>query len=195
MIKNILILLVLLAAAFLISVYYKKSSIKLENNRVVLNVKDKSVFLDYNLKKSENLTFSNLNIVQKELNLKGKIAFLEVATADALYQFSGKTEFVVKTVFEAKKMNRIFSINGLEAIEVVLKNDKVLNLFVDDNDMKELTFFYGLPTDIFIKTVERLQGREAKLLYQENIEALANAKSHWSVVHNDIDGVMESIDY
>jgi archaellin len=186
---------VLLAAAFLITVYYKKSSIKLENNRVIINVKDKSVFLDYNLKKSENVTFSNLNIVQKELDLNGQTAFLEIATADALYQFSGKTEFIVKTVFEAKKINKIFSINGLKAIEVVLKNDKVLNLFVDDNDMKTLTFFYGLPTDIFLKTVERLQGRESKLLYQKNIEPLAHAESHWSVVHNDIDGVMESIDY
>jgi len=190
-----MILVLLFAVAFLINIYYKKSSIKLVNNQVILNVKDKTVLLDYSLKKSDKITFSNLNIVQKKLNLKENSVFLELATVDSLYEFNSKSENIVKVIFEAKEINKIFSINGLTAMEVVLKNGKVMNLFVEDNDMTNLTFFYGLPTDTFRKTVERLQGIEAKLLYQNSIEPLHNPATHWSVEHNDIDGVIQAIDY
>jgi len=195
MIKNIMILVLLFAVAFLINIYYKKSSIKLDNDKLILNVKDKSIFLDYTLKKSENLTFSNLNVTIKKLALTGSNTFFEIATADSLYEFTGNRELIVKTIFEAEKINEIFSINGLSAIEVVLKNDKVVNLFVEENDIKELIFFYGLKTDLFIKTVKRLQGKDVKLLYQESVKTLLEPATHWSVQHNDIGGVIQSVDY
>jgi archaellin len=195
MIKNIMIIVLLSAVAFLINIYYKKSSIKLENNRVILNVKDKSIFLDYSLEESGNLTFSNVNILQKKLNLKGNSTFLEVVTADALYELNENGEFIVKTIFEAKKINTIFSINGLRAMEVVLRNERVINLFMENNYRKELIFFYGLSTNSFIKSIEKLQTREATLLYQNSIDSLSKPVTHWGVEHNDIDGVVQSIDY
>jgi len=194
MIKNIMIIMVFFAAAFLINIYYKKSSIVLKDNRVVLNVKDKSLFLDYSLEKSESLTFSNVNIAQKKLKIEGNSIFFEVATVDSMYEFNRNLELVVRKTFEAKKLNKIFSVNGLIAMEVVLKNDKTFNLFVEESGIDNLKFFYGIPTDIFKRIVKKLQGRDANLLYQNSMESLSKPISHWSVKHNDLDGVIQAID-
>jgi hypothetical protein len=196
MIKNIIIFIVFIATVFLINNYYKRSSLTFKDNRIILKVKEKSVLFDYNLLYSQNLSFSNINIVQsKLLSKKGNNSYFEVATTEALYEFNQQTEEVVKTIFEAKKLNSICTINGIRAIQVILKNSEIINLFVDDNDMKELKFFYGLPTKVFAQTVEKLQGLEVKLLDDGRIVQLKEPMSRWNVKHHDIDGVISSIDY
>ena len=196
MIKKIIILIVFLATVFLINNAYKRSSLNFENNQIKLKMREKSVVFEYNLLDSKDVTFSNVHIVQKKLlSLTGSIAYFEVATTEALYEFNQQTEDVVKIIFEAKKTDTLCSINGVRAMQVILKNSEVLNMFIDDNDMKELKIFYGFSTDIFLKTVERLQGLEVNTLYKGRVHQLLHPMSKWNVEHNDIDGVISSIDH
>jgi hypothetical protein len=195
MIKNTLILIFFLAFTFVITIYYKKSSIKLEGDRVVLNVKDKSVLFDYTLVKLETLSFSNLDIVQKELKIKGRTLLFELARADALYSFNSDTKFIVKSIFEAKKINYLFSINGLSAMELVLEDDSVVNLFVEESEGKELKFLYGFSSNSFREAVEKLGNFKTQLLYQDRLGELKKRVTHWNIKHINIDAVVESIDY
>ena len=196
MIKKIIILIVFLATVFLINNAYKRSSLIFEDNKIKLKMREKSVVFEYNLLDSKDVTFSNVHILQKKLvSPTGSIAYFEVARTEALYAFNQQTEEVVKIIFEAKKIDTLCSINGVRAIQVILKNSDVINLFVDDNDMKELKLFYGFSTNIFLKTVERLQGLEVNTLYKGRVHKLFHPMSKWNVEHNDIDGVISSIDH
>jgi len=196
MIKKILILIVFIATIFLINNYYKRSSLNFKDNKIILKVKEKMLTFPYTLVESKNVTFSNINILQSQLICpKGNRAYYEVATIDGLYEFNQQTEQIVKTLFNAKKLNSICSINGIRAIQVVLENSEVINLFIDDNDMKELKLFYGLTTEIFTKTVEQLQGLEVKVLEKGVLTEPLEAMTQWNVKHNDIDGIISSIDY
>lgn len=196
MIKNILILIVFIAAIFLINNHYKRSVLDFKENKITLMVKEKTVAFPYTLSISKNITFSNVNITQNKLVCpKGNSAYYEVATTESLYEFSQQTEQVVQTLFDAKKLNIICSINGIRAIQVVLKNDKVINLFIDDNDMKKLKIFYGLSTETFAQTVERLQGLEVKMLEKGVLVKLLEPMTKWSVKHNDFDGIIQSSDH
>lgn len=196
MIKNIIILIVFIATVFLINNYYKQSVLDFKDNKITLNVKEKRLTFPYTLISSENITFSNVNIVQNKLVCpKGNSAYYEVATTESLYEFNQQTEQVVQTLFDAKRLNTICSINGIRAIQVVLKNDEVINLFIDDNDMKELKLFYGLSTETFAQTVEKLQGLEVKILEKGVLVKLLEPMTKWSVKHNDFDGIIQSIDH
>jgi len=196
MIKNIIIFIVFLATIFLIHNYYKRSSLNLKENTIVLKVKEKMLIFDYIFLKSKNLSFTNINILQNKLrNKEGNVIYFEIATAEPLYEFNQKTEEVVKILFEAKRLYPICSINGVRAIQVVLENDKIINLFVDDNDMKELKFFYGLSTNFFIQTIEKLQGLEVKVFEKNEIFPLTDPVSQWNITHHDIDGIIYSTDY
>lgn len=196
MIKKILILIVFIATLFLINNHYKRSSLNFKDNKIILKVKEKMLTFPYTLVESKNIIFSNVNIVQSQLVCpKGNRAYYEVATLEGLYEFNQQTEALVKTLFDAKKLNTICSINGIRAIQVVLQNGEVINLFIDDNDMKELKFFYGLTTEIFTQTVEQLRGLEVKILEKGVMTEPLKAMTKWNIKHNDIDGLISSIDY
>ena len=138
------------------------------------------------------LTFSNLTIIQSKLS---NGAYYEVATCESLYEFNPDTSSVIKTIFEARELDELFSIGGVRAIRITLKNSQIINLFVDDNDMKELKIFYGISYDEYSKIVERILGKKFKELPVGGMLELPMAMTKWSVIHNNFDGVISSIDY
>ena len=192
MLKNIIILIVFVLAIFLLNRYYQKSSLNFKENSVVVEVKGKQVVLNYSAIKPTSEHFSNVNIERKELTIEKAKTYFEVATVESLFEFESNTNHVVSTLFEAKELKRVFSINGLVAMQVLLKNEGVLNLFVDENDRKELKFFYGLSNETFSSTIESLA--KGKVVEKE-VQALTEPMLMWSVKHIDIDGVIGSIDY
>ena len=196
MMKNILILMVVLATIFLINNHYKRSSLNFKDNKIILKVKEKTINFDYILVGSKPLIFSNINILQDQLvSQNGNRVYFETARTDALYEFNQQTESIVKTVFNVNTLNVLCSINGLRAIQITLKDREIINLFVDDNDMTELKLFYGLPTKVFAKTIEQLQGVESKELERASALELLEPMTKWTVEHHDIDGIIHSMDY
>jgi len=192
MIRNIIIIILIIVAIFLLTSYSKSSSLILSSKGVTLLVNNKTIFLEGRHVKMTPLTFSNLTIIQSKLS---NGAYYEVATCESLYEFNPDTSSVIKTIFEARELDELFSIGGVRAIRITLKNSQIINLFVDDNDMKELKIFYGISYDEYSKIVERILGKKFKELPVGGMLELPMAMTKWSVIHNNFDGVISSIDY
>jgi hypothetical protein len=121
--------------------------------------------------------------------------YYEVATCEPLYEFNQNTKDVVQTLFEAKSVDKLFSIRGLSAMRVTLGNAQVINLFIDDNDMKELKFVYGIPYEIFAPAVKKLMGKNFKEFTVGGLFELPAPMSKWNVINNDYNGIITSMDH
>ena len=191
--KNIIILTIFALAIFLLNRYYQQSSLSINDDAVVLEVKGKKVKLKYSVAKSATEHFSNVNIVQKELVIKGAKTYYEVAVIDGLYEFNHNIEEIITKLFEVKKVQKVFSIHELLAMQIITESGEAINLFVSDNDTKEFRLFYGFSNEIFSSVILTLTGIN-KLELADVIE-LNTSKTQWTVLNNDINGVISSIDY
>ncbi len=191
--KNIIILTIFALVIFLLNRYYQQSSLSINDDAVVLEVKGKKVKLKYSVAKSATEHFSNVNIVQKELVIKGAKTYYEVAVIDGLYEFNHNIEEIITKLFEVKKVQKVFSIHELLAMQIITESGEAINLFVSDNDTKEFHLFYGLSNEIFRSTILTLTGIN-KLELADVIE-LNKSKTQWTVLNNDFNGVISSIDY
>ncbi|CAA6817027.1 MAG: Unknown protein [uncultured Sulfurovum sp.] len=192
MTRNIIIVLLIITAVLLLLYYYKASSLNLDSKGVRLSVKEKTVIFETNSIKTTPITFSNVNIMQSKLS---NGSYFEIATCEPLYEFNQNTKDVIKTLFEATKVDEIFSIRGLSAMRITLKNSQVVNLFIDDNDMKELKFVYGIPYEIFSPAVKKLMGINFKEFPVGGIFELPVPITKWNVIHNNYDGIITSMDH
>jgi len=195
MIKNILILLVFISVIFLLNQYYKQSSLKLNNHTVTLLSKNSVVDLVYKKKSLTVINFSNLHINQNKLTDNESNLYYEEAKVEDLYIFNDNTEELIKTVFEAKEIKKVFALNELIGLQVIKKGGNVINLFVSDNDTQEIHMFYGLSNELFRSTIIKLSGKENSLLELKEVTPLTKFMSQWSVLYNNFDGVVSSIDY
>ncbi len=193
MIKNIIILTVFALAIFLLNRYYQQSALYFKDGVVLLEVKGKKVNLKPSAIKSTTEHFSNVNIVQKELTIEGSKSYYEVATIDGLYEFNHNIEEIITKLFETKKVQSIFSIHELDAMQIITENGEVINLFVTDNDTKEFHLLYGVSSEIFRSTILSLTG--VNKLELADVVELNKSKTQWTVLNNDFNGVISSIDY
>jgi len=193
MIKNIIILIVFALAIFLLNRYYQQSSLNFKDGMVLLEVKGKKVNLKPLAVESSIEHFSNVDIEQKELTIVKVKTYYEVATINGLYEFNYNIKEIIEVLFKSKKVQNIFSIHELDAMQVTTDSGEVINLFVTDNDTKEVHLFYGFSNEIFRSTILTLTGIE-KLELSEVLE-LSESKTQWTVLNNDFNGIISSIDY
>jgi hypothetical protein len=193
MIKNIIILIVFALAIFLLNRYYQQSSLNFKDGAVVLEVKGKKVNLKPTSIKPTSEHFSNVNIAQKELTIDGAKSYYEVASIDGLYEFNHNIEEIMVKLFDTKKVQNIFSIHELHAMQVTTNSGEVINLFVTDNDNKEFHLFYGVSNELFRSTILTLLGIDK--LELEDAVAVSEAMTKWTVLNNDFNGIIGSIDY
>jgi hypothetical protein len=78
-------------------------------------------------------------------------------------------------------------------MQVTTKSGEVVNLFVTDNDSKEFHLFYGLSNELFHSTILTLLGTDK--LELEDTVVLSKSITKWTVLNNDINGIISSIDY
>ena len=192
MLKNIIILVILAVVIFALSYFYKQSRLELRPNMVTLKVGVQDFNLSYSDKKEESQKFSNVEIKQYSLKSGDEKLFFELATIEGLYEFNYNPKEIITKLFDAKKINSIFTKNGLEALQLTLSDNQRVNMFMLQTDNKELRLFYGLSDKTFSQIVEKLVGQKV-----EPIEAskLTKPISLWSTKVNDIDGLISSIDY
>ena len=193
MIKNIIILIIFVFIVLLLNYYNQKSSLSFKNNLISIEVEGSKVqFQNYGRVKRISQHFSNVQIEQIEIRVEKNSICFETARVEPLYEFTYNTKKIVRILFDTKEIKEVFSVNGLHAMQIVLNNGEILNLLVDDNDNKELIFLYGLNNKKFNALTQKLAKSPAV-----ELEATSCMKfmSQWSVKHNDIDGMIGSIDY
>ncbi|CAA6803308.1 MAG: Unknown protein [uncultured Sulfurovum sp.] len=192
MTRNIIIALLIIIAILLLAYYYKASSLNLDSKGVTLKVKNKTFSFEATRVKTIPISFSNVNIMQSKLS---DGTYFEVASVEALYEFNQNTNDVIKILFEATKVDKVFSIKGVSAMRITLKNSQVVNLFIDDNDMKELKFVYGISHEVFSSTVKQIMGKEVEELPIGGMFELTVPITKWNIKHNDYDGIITSMDH
>ena len=193
--KNIIILTVFALAIFLLNRYYQQSSLNFKDGVITLDVKGRKVKLNPTSIKEEKRDFSNVNIVQKEFILEANKSYYEEATINGLYEFNHNIKEIVNILFEAQEVQNIFSIHALHAMQIKTKNGEVINLFITDSDTKEFHLLYGLSNKLFRSSILTLVGRdniEFKLL---DTAELNGVKTKWSLLNNNFNGLISSIDY
>jgi len=195
MIKNIIILTVFALAIFLLNRYYQQSSLNFKDGMVVLEVKGKKVNIKPSSIEVKSEHFSNADIEQKEFTVDKVKSYYEVATTQELYEFNHNIDEIIKVLFDTQKVQKIFSIHELDAMQITTKNAEVINLFVTDNDTKEFHIFYGLSNELFRSTILTLSGTDKFGFELADTLELNEAKTKWTVLNNDFNGIVGSIDY
>lgn len=192
MLKTIIILVILAAAIFALTFFYKPSRLELTPNMVILKVGTQDVNFPYGEIKKDSKSFSNVDVIQYTLTDSDEKFIFESATIEGLYEFSDAPKKIVSKLFDVKESQSIFSKNGLEALQLTLADNQKINIFVAQQNSKELQLFYGMSDSAFSKSMEKLIGRGVV-----PIEASSPTKplSQWSIEKNEMDGIVSSIDH
>lgn len=192
MTRNIIIITLLIIVIVLLAYYFKPSSLTLGPKGVTLEVKEKTFLLEGTTVKTSPLTFSNVDIMQTKLS---NGTFYELATVEALYEFNGDIKTVIKAIFEAQKVETIFSKRGVNAFQVTLKNAQVVNLFTQSTDPKELKLFYGIPYDEFVPIIKEIMKSKFEPFPVGGLLELSVPLTNWNVLKANLDNVIVSMDH
>ena len=195
MIKNILILLIFGLAIYLLSHFYKQSSMSLKEQSVLLTTKEGSEMLSYKKSSTKKESFSNVTIEKTTLTNGTEHAFYEVAQIDGLYEFNNDIEKIITLLFEAEEVHTHMSLNELKMMQLTLKDGRAVNLFVMDNDNKKIEFFYGLSSDQAMDILQKINKGITINLMLIKSDNLNESITEWSVLNNDFKGIISSIDY
>ena len=192
MFKNNIILIILASIIYALTYFYKQSKLELTPNMVTIKVETNNFNFPYSKIEKESQIFSNVDVQQYILTSKEEKLFFELATVKGLYEFNYNSKEIINKLFDVKKRNSIFTKNGLEALQLTLANNQKINMFMLQNDNKELRLFYGLSDKAFSKSIEKLVGKKVVPI---EASKLTKPISLWSTKVNDIDGIISSIDY
>ena len=195
MIKSILILITFGLGIYLINYFYKQSSMQLTEQTVLIKTKEGSSTHTFEKSMVKNENFSNVQIAQTTLMKKGVTAYYEVAEIDGLYEFNSDIKKIITTLFEAKDVHEYASLNELKMMQVTLNNGKRINLFVMDNDNKKINLFYGLSSKESMDILLQVSKNSTQNIKLKESDMVTESMTKWTVIHNDFDGIISSIDY
>lgn len=122
---------------------YEKEQLQLQVNNAHLQLHGKKL-------KQKNENFSTLFLSQQLLHLDdGSIVMYEKAQTDLEYQFDPTTPRSLAIIFDAKSMRKIYENTLLFGYQIVLQDNRVLNIIVSQMYDQELKMVYGMSTQKF----------------------------------------------
>jgi len=193
MTRNIIIAVVFILIIVLLAYYFKPSSLSLSEKGVSLQVKQKTFLLESTSVKKSAIHETHLNIMQTKLS---DGSYYEVASVEPLYEFNYNLSNIIKIIFKAEKVEEIFAIRGVSAMQVTLKNAQVINLFLEDIDQKELKIHYGIAYDVYVSYIKQIMGNEFTAVPVGGLLDLPAPMTHWDLVRADTSAeILVSIDH
>ncbi len=188
----IFILVILAAGIFALSYFFKPSRLELTPHMVILKVGEKDANYPYTVMKKETKHFSNLNVTQYIIESQGDNLIYEEAVAEGLYEFNSNPHYLLSKIFDLQDSTSLFVKNGLEALQLQLKDGTKLNLFMLQQDGSILRLLYGMSDEAFEEKVKKLTG---KTIQKQGATPLKAPITQWSEKVNGIDGVLSSTDH
>jgi len=135
------------------------STLNYNNEQLSIQRSDQNLQLHGTTLKENRENFSTLLLTQKLLRLDdGSIVMYEDARTDLQYQFDPPTTRLISVVFDAKSIIRVYATSYLYAYQLILQNDRVLNLLVSQGYDQEMQMVYGISTkklDHMLKTLDQ----------------------------------------
>ena len=124
---------------------------------LVFNFGDKSSILRSKIVSGKNLTFSTLDIRQHILeDDNNRILFYEEVFIDDDYDFKYNPLNSIIYIFNAKRATVIFDDNTVLMVQVELQQREFLNIMVQSNNVKKLSYVYGFSNYEFKKIAKEL---------------------------------------
>ncbi|WP_309497249.1 hypothetical protein [Sulfurovum sp.] len=161
----------LLSLLLLLTACSTSSTLKYENSNLNLQIEDKRIQVPSTQVKSTRENFSSLFLEQKLLRLNdGSLVMFEEAETDMQYTFNHITTRTISVVFDAIKAIKIYEKNFIYAYQLVLKDQRVLNIIVSQGYDQELQMVYGMSTKQFITALNRLNANISTVPYPNAIQ-------------------------
>ena len=165
------------------------SGIEYQPNSLTLQVEENQVMLDATLLQKKREYFRTLVIEQKVLKLKaGNLLVYEDANTDISYEFSPATTHVIRSVFDAHAVLKVYAKSNMYAFQVTLSNGQRLNVLAQQDESQRLRFVYGMSTKQFNTMLKQLDNT-ARLAPYSNVLTLNDTQdavlSHWTTMKVD----------
>jgi len=193
MIKNIIILILFIASALVLNHFYKPTTpLLLDKDSVTFKVSDKEFSLPYQSRKNIPLHLSTVDIQRSELGIDKERVYVEFAKVEELFEFNYKSDKSISMLLNAKRVISVFKSDELDALQVILANGQIVNMFITQIDPKELSFSYGFSNETFAKAIETLSEKKVEL---KDTFVLTKPLTEWSSENLTIHGIISSIDH
>jgi len=146
MIREITKLLVSLVLILLISAC-ATSNISYKNEQLSLQINDSHLQIHGTQLKQHRENFSTLFLTQNLLRLDdGSMVMYEEAQTDMQYQFDPTTPRSIGIIFDAKRVVKVYYKALVYAFQVILKDNRVLNVLATQGYDQKLQIVYGMST-------------------------------------------------
>ena len=161
------------------------SDLSYKNDNIHLRINDASLKVHGVALQEKHDNFSTLFLTQRLLRLDdGSLAVFEDARTDMQFQFDQTTPRSIKIIFDAKSVLRVHYDTFIYAFQVVLKDNRVLNVIVAQGYDQELQMLYGMSTEKMDDILKEL-GQDAKPAFYKNVIDLSSEPtpyvSRWTV--------------
>lgn len=167
--KNIMI--AALSSALLLSACSNPSKLSYKNEQLQIQVKNSNLQVHGTLLKQQRENFSTLFLTQNLLRLDdGSIVMYENAQTDMQYQFDPTTTRSIGIIFDARSVNKIYENSLLFAYQVILQDNRVLNIIVSQGYDQELIMVYGMTTSKLNSMLRKLDPNAPLAYYKNSID-------------------------
>ncbi|HEY9128881.1 MAG TPA: hypothetical protein VIN02_03500 [Sulfurovum sp.] len=161
------------------------SDLSYKNDNIHLRINDASLQVHGVTLQEKHDNFSTLFLTQRLLRLDdGSMAVFEDARTDMQFQFDQTTPRSIKIIFDAKSVLRVHYNTFIYAFQVILKDNRVLNVLVAQGYNQELQMLYGMSTEKMNDMLKEL-GQDAKPAFYKNVIDLSSEPSpyvsRWTV--------------
>jgi len=178
------------------------STLVLNNNsEVILSYNNKKIEAKGELLEQNHLVFANIDVSQHVLRFKNnRVLVFESTDVSTYYQYNFSTRHSIEMIFDAKYAIIVYRRNNLYVLQIVLKNNKVINAFVQQSDDQKLSMIYGLDTKEFANVVNSIKEPDASIgkIRENNILIFDDPKmavhTKWSVKMINIDSLLRPSD-
>jgi len=160
------------------------SKLTYKNEQLSIQRSDQNLQLHGKQLKQNRENFSTLFLTQSLLRLNdGSLVMYEEAKTDIQYQFDPPTTRLISVVFDAKSVYRVYANAFLYAYQLILHNDRVLNVLVSQGYDQKIQMVYGMSTKKLDSILRRLDDNAQPAYYKNVIELNRESNpiiSHWT---------------
>ena len=161
------------------------SDLSYNNETIYLRIDDASLRVKGKRLEEKNDNFSTLFLTQKLVRIDdATLVVFEEARTDMQYKFEPTIPRSIKIIFDAKKVIKVHYNTFIYAFQVVLKDNRVLNVLVAQGNNQRLQMLYGMSTDKMDQMLREL-GQDVKPALYKDVIDLRNEPtpfmSQWSI--------------
>lgn len=150
------------------------SNLSYHNEQLNLQINDSHLQVRGTQLKQQRENFSTLFLTQYLLRLDdGRTVVYEKAKTDIQYEFEPTTTRTISIIFDAKKVIRVYYNTLIYAFQVVLQDNRVLNVLATKGFDQELNMVYGMSTEKLNSMLIELDPN-ARPAYYKNTINLSN---------------------